>query len=363
LTVSYAQAAGSVPQAISRAGAPDVAILSLPDDRSAMGELAAAGTIKPIGFAAPLLDSSYAFSWKQLGSTNGRLYGLVFKATNGSAFWYDQQLLRNAGISAPTNWGTFIAAADRLTTLGVKPFAVSGAAERGLVDLFENTYLAQFGNRRYDELAQHRLGWTDPSVRNALATMRGIFANPDRIAGGSAALREPYPTAVMRVFGSPAQASMVLGGSAALPILRSAKAARPLTQFGVLPFPQFGKSPPRVIGEADAVVMVKDSPAARDLIRYLGTPEAAQIWAKRGGFLSPNRKLDLLSYSSEIRPLAAALAGANTFRLSLTAQQPARFKVLITQLLPEYVSAPARVGEITGRLDAAAASGVETTRR
>ena len=42
--------------------------------------------------------------------------------------------------------------------------------------------------------------------------------------------------------------------------------------------------------------MFKDSPAARALVTYLATPEAATIWAKRGGFSSPNKNVPPSAY-------------------------------------------------------------------
>ena len=38
--------------------------------------------------------------------------------------------------------------------------------------------------------------------------------------------------------------------------------------------------------------MFKANPAAEAFIKYLTTPEASEIWAKRGGFSSPNKKVD-----------------------------------------------------------------------
>ena len=42
--------------------------------------------------------------------------------------------------------------------------------------------------------------------------------------------------------------------------------------------------------------MFKDTPAARALVTYLATPEAATIWAKQGGFSSPNKGVPASAY-------------------------------------------------------------------
>ena len=44
------------------------------------------------------------------------------------------------------------------------------------------------------------------------------------------------------------------------------------------------------------VVMFKANPAAQAFVEYLTTPEASEIWAKRGGFSSPNKKVDKAVY-------------------------------------------------------------------
>jgi ABC-type glycerol-3-phosphate transport system substrate-binding protein len=336
---------------------PDVAVLTLPADSAAMQDLAGAGALKPIGFVAPALDANYAFAWKRIGSVGGSLYGLPFKTTERSAFWYDARRFRNVGVKAPKTWQDLERVAGRLLRAGVKPFAIPGADGRALGDIFESIYLAQQGQARYERLAKHEIEWTDPSVKAALRAMRSVIVNPFLVAGGvRGALETDFQGAAMQVFGTKPRAAMVFGGSAVLPVVRSAKAVRPMSQFGVFAFPTIGKPPARVIGRTDAVAMVKDTPAARALVRYLATPDAAAIWAKRGGFLSPNRKLDLETYPAEAsRTLAAALTSASAFRLDLSEQQPAAFRVELGELLQEYLRHPSRVDRVLAALEAAAA--------
>ncbi|MDX6509296.1 MAG: alpha-glucoside transport system substrate-binding protein, partial [Gaiellaceae bacterium] len=56
------------------------------------------------------------------------------------------------------------------------------------------------------------------------------------------------------------------------------------------------------------------------------TPEAASIWAKRGGFSSPNKNVDPSVYPDAItRTTATALAKATTFRFDMSDLAPAKF--------------------------------------
>jgi ABC-type glycerol-3-phosphate transport system substrate-binding protein len=362
VTVTYTAAPDGVASAVSAAAASssgtkhDVAVLSLPAELEQLQTLARAGTLKPIEFAVPAVRANYSASWKRLGSLDGKLFALPVKATNRSAFWFDQRLFRNGGLAAPTSWRALLRVSDALTGKGLKPFAVSGANAIALPGLFQNIYLMLQGNKRYDMLMRGAIPWTDATVRDSLRAMRGSLVPPSRIAGGLDSLESPFKGAVQNVFGSPVKGAMVIGGSDVIPVLQSAKAVRPLTQFGVFPFPTTdGKGAPRVIGDAQMAVMLEDTPASRAFVNYLATPQAAEIWAKRDiAFLSPHRKVDLRSYAPAVRPLATALARATVFRFGIADAATPEFKATLNRLLAEYVRSPGRLSQITAQLQAAA---------
>jgi ABC-type glycerol-3-phosphate transport system substrate-binding protein len=364
VTITYTAAPDGVASAIGAAAATssglkhDVAVLSLPAELEQLQALARAGTLKPIEFAVPAVRSSFASSWKRIGSVDGKLLALPIKATNRSAFWFDQRLFRNQGLAAPTSWKALLRVSDALSAKSLAPFAVGGTSAVALPGLFQNVYLMLQGNKRYDQLMRGTIPWTDATVRDSLRIMRGSLVQPNRIAGGLDSLKSPFTSAVQKVFGSPVQGAMVIGGSDVIPVLQSAKAVRPVTQFGVFPFPTTdGKGPPRVIGDAQVAVMLDDTPATRAFVSYLATPQAATIWAKRDiAFLSPNRSVDLRSYPAVVRPLAAALTRATVFRFGIADTAGPAFKASLNRLLAEYVRNPARASQITAQLQAAAKS-------
>jgi ABC-type glycerol-3-phosphate transport system substrate-binding protein len=353
--VTYTAATGDVAAQLSRTSgavtAPDVAVLPLPQDTDQMAAMARSGAIKPIEFVSKTVNADYAYSWKALGSVDGKLTGLIFKATNRSAFWYDVNAFKRLGLTAPTTWKQFQNVVATIKAHGLSPFAISGGSEVALPNLFQNVYLAFEGNHRYDDLAAGRLSWYDSSVTGSLGVLRGTFA--DAIFGGPAALGKSYAQSIRDVFGSPMGAYMVPGGSAVMPVVAASNAVRPLSQFGVFAFPRLNpKAAPRVIGDADAVVMAKDSEAARALVSYLATPDAAAIWAKRSGdFLSPNRMVGASSYAiPQMGQLAAALTSANTFRLSIADMKAAPFKEKMNLELRRYFQRTDTVGDVVSRL-------------
>lgn len=354
VTVTYRPAAGDVAAALPASGA-DLAVLPLPADREAMAALSRNGTLKPLGFAAPAVAANYAYSWKLLGSVDGKLTGLFFKATDRSAFWYDLAAFKNLGLEAPTTWAGLRRVVTKIRQAGLAPFAVSGSDAVALPNLFQNVYLTFQGNRAYDALSSGALSWHDPSVYGSLGVLDRMFRT--NLAGGTGSFSKPYLQAVKDVFGSPMKAYMVPGGSAVLPVLASSNAVRPLSQFGVFPFPQLtASSAPKAIGDADAVVLAKDSPQARALVEYLATPQAAEIWAGRGGdFLSPNENVPASAYSvPQLATLAHAVASANTFRFPLADLKPAPFRLTLDRQLERYLTTPSVAGDVVAHIAIAA---------
>jgi alpha-glucoside transport system substrate-binding protein len=208
VTVTYTAATGDVAAQLARtagsSSAPDVAVLSLPQDRDQMTTLARSGAIQPIEFASKGVNADYAYSWKALGTVDGKLTGLFFKATNRSAFWYDAGAFKRLGLSTPTTWRQLQNVVARIKAHGLSPFAIGGSSEVALPNLFQNVYLAFQGNQRYDALAAGRLSWHDSSVTGSLTALRRAFAGS--ILGGPGALGKSYAQAVKDVFGSPMRA-------------------------------------------------------------------------------------------------------------------------------------------------------------
>ena len=49
---------------------------------------------------ATAVDENYAPIWRELGSVDGTLYGVWFKAANKSLVWYNARVLEDAGVRA-----------------------------------------------------------------------------------------------------------------------------------------------------------------------------------------------------------------------------------------------------------------------
>jgi alpha-glucoside transport system substrate-binding protein len=360
--VKYTSAGDQLPTVLSTAvqggNPPDVAILPQP---GLVKDFVAKGALKPIPFVTPLLKSNFAPVWAQLGKVNGKQYGLIFKGANKSTVWYNVAAFKNAGVKPPATWPALIKAAKTLRASGTKAYSIGGADGWTLTDLFENIYLRQAGPTKYDQLSTHKIKWTDPSVKAALKTMGQILGDTGNVAGGTAgALQTDFPTSVSQVFTSPSKAAMVFEGDFVAGVITSSTKAAPGTGFNVFAFPSIGKSGVAVVGGGDTAVMFKENAGSRALLQFLASPSAATVWAKRGGFSSPNKRVPASVYPDAItRATATALARAKTFRFDMSDLQPASFGGTVGQgefkIFQDFLKSPKNVNGIASALEKAAA--------
>jgi alpha-glucoside transport system substrate-binding protein len=339
---------------------PDIAALPQP---GFMTEFAQRGALKPIDFAEDAIKEGFSQSWLDLGTVDGKLYGLFFKGANKSTIWYNVPVFEDAGVEPAENWDDFLAAGDTIASSGVPPYSIGGADGWTLTDLFENIYLRQAGPEKYDQLTKHEIPWTDPSVTDALTEM-GKLLQSDKIAGGTSnALQTDFPTSVTQVFADPPKAAQVLEGDFVGTNIATETKAQPTTDYNVYAFPEINDSGPVVMGGGDVMVMFKDNPAARALIEYLATPEAAEIWVEKGGFSSPNKNVDTSLYPDEfLKKTATDLANAEVFRFDMSDLMPGAFgsDALFT-LLQDFLKNPDDVPGIQKKLEAAAASAFKSS--
>jgi alpha-glucoside transport system substrate-binding protein len=105
--------------------------------------------------------------------------------------------------------------------------------------------------------------------------------------------------------------------------------------------------------------MFKDNPASQAIIKCLATPEAAAIWAKKGGFSSPNKNVPASAYSDVLnRATAIQLSHAKIFRFDMSDLAPSAFGGTVGQgefkLFQDFLKNPSNVDGIASELETAA---------
>jgi alpha-glucoside transport system substrate-binding protein len=302
---------------------PDVAILPQPGlvqqyaDQDALKALTADVTKE--------IDANYTPYWKELGSADGQVYGVLIKAAHKSLVWYRSQAFEEAGVQPPTTWDELIKAGQTIADSGTPPFSFCGASGWTLTDLFENVYLSTAGPEKYDQLSKHEIPWTDASVATALERIADIVGKKEFLAeGNSGALQTDFPTCVTKVYGQDEAAMVIEADFVAVTAVESgAKVGEEAKYF---PFPKVGDTAPVVLG-GDVAVAMKDSPGAMALLQFLASKEGGEVWAKLPGYLSPNKNVSPDNYPD---PLTKALgqtiiSAGDTVRYDMSDLAPSAF--------------------------------------
>jgi hypothetical protein len=308
------------------------------------------------------MNANFAPVWSQLATFNGHLYGVLFKASNKSTYWYNVPAFKQAGVTAPKTWTKLLAAAKTIKASGTPAYSIGAADGWTLTDMFENIYLRTAGPAKYAALTAHKIKWTDPSVILALKDMAKVIGDTSNIAGGtSGALQTNFNSSVTNAFATPPKAAIVFEADFVAGVILSSTKAKPNTGFNVAPFPSIKTASDGVEVAGDTLVTFRDTPAIRAFVKFLTTPAAAQAWAKLGGFATGNNKLNPSVYPDPItRETAVPISKAKTVVFDMSDQQPSAFGGTTGQgewgIFQNFVKKPSNVNGIAAALEKAAAA-------
>lgn len=319
IAVQYETARDFLPVIRTRLAAgnpPMVAIIPRP---GVMVDLAKEGSIIPLadlGIGTP--ESNYSQAWLDLGTAEGKIYGIAVKANSKSTIWYKPASFDALGVEPPTDWDGLISIADKYVAAGKIPFAVGGKDSWTLTDWFENIYSRTAGPDKYSELFGGTLPFTDQTVKDALTQMTDVVANERYVAGGrQGVLGTAFVDGIARVFGTGADAEMYyeggfVGGIAIGDVNPALKAVEDIAFFT---FPQIDPAQGTpLIGGGDLAVAFVDNDLVRQFMAYLADKESADVWASTGT-ISPNKNTDTTKYPNPLAvEEAKQVAGAAVFR-------------------------------------------------
>jgi ABC-type glycerol-3-phosphate transport system substrate-binding protein len=361
--VNYKPVGNNLPTVLATAVAgghpPDMADIAQP---GTVKQFATEGKLKPISYASGVISKNFAPAWKQLGTFNGKLYALVFKAANKSVVWYDVPDFKNAGVTPPKTLSQLLTDAKTIKASGVPAYSIGGADGWTLTDMFENIYLRTFGAAKYDQLAAHKIKWTDKSVTTALKTMAKIIGDTSNINGGtSGALQYGFNDSVTNAFGSPSKAAMVFEADFVGGVITSSTKSKPKTGFNTFPWPSITPGPDAGAVEiaGDLFVTFRDNPAIEAFVKYLATARAAKVWAHEGGFGTGNHNVPASIYPDPItKATEAPILSAKSVVFDMSDSQPPAFGATTGQgewgIFQKFLRSPSNVSGIQKQLESAA---------
>ena len=365
VTIKYKPVGNNVPTVLATAIAgghpPDMADIAQP---GLVKQLAQQGKLKPITYAKSTIAANFAPVWQQLGTVDGTLYALVFKAANKSLLWYNVPAFQQAGVTAPKTWDNLLKDAQTLKQSGTPAYSIGGADGWTLTDLFENIYLRTYGQQKYQQLSAHQIKWTDPSVTNALTMMGKILGDTGNLAGGtSGAIQNGFNDSVTNAFSTPPKGAMVFEGDFVAGVILSSTKSKPNTGFNATPFPAVKPGPNANAVEigGDLFVTFRDTPAIEAFVKFLATGPAAEAWARLGGFGTGNKNVPASIYPDAItRATEAPIGKATAVVFDMSDEQPSSFGSTTGQgewgIFQDFLRTPSDVNGIAQKLEKAAAA-------
>ena len=201
-------------------------------------------------------------------------------------------------------------------------------------------------------------------MTKSLQDMAQVVGDTGNIYGGvSGALQTDYPTCVDYAFATPPKAAINFQGDfVSLEILQATK-SKAQKDFNVVPFPTVTAGPNAKAVETggDLIITFRDTPAIEAFTKYLATPQAAEIWAKLGGFGTGNKHVPKSVYPDPITAATEApLAGATSVAFDMSDNQPASFGATTGQgewgIFQKFLQHPTDVSSIQQQLESSASN-------
>jgi alpha-glucoside transport system substrate-binding protein len=327
---------------------PDAAGLPGPGQ---MAEFARAGALKPLDGVLDMAtyNAEVVPAVSELGIVDGQTYGVFIKNAVKGPIWFNKanftgtppatfDELQQVPVNAPTmRW-----------CVGLEAEAASGWPG---TDWIEDIILRQSGPEVYDAWVRGEQKWSSPEIKQAWESFGDVL---DNAFGGPQAIVADGPTGDFRTAGNALftdppgclfhhqanfiTANFVEGGASADEF-----------DFFLMPDinPQYAGS---ITGGGDLFGLFSDKPEAQDLIKYLVTAEAQQIWVDIGGAISANTKVT--KYPDEITGrLAQNLLEAKTFRFDGSDLMPEAMNNAFWSAILEFALDQSKLDSILANLD------------
>ncbi len=286
------------------------------------------------GFLTPLADGTadwvrdnYAAgqSWVDLGTYAGpdgkdSLYGFFYKVDVKSLVWYVPENFEDAGYEIPQTMEELKALTDQIVADGGTPWCIGlgsgGATGWPATDWVEDMMLRTQPPSVYDQWVKNEVKFDDPRVIAAIDEFGWFARNDAYVAGGAGAVASTdFRDSPKGLFSSPPQCYMHRQASFIPAFFPEGTAVGEDADFFYFPAyadKDLGKP---VLGAGTVWAITNDSQGAQDLIKFLETPKAHEIWMARKGFLTPHKGVNPDAFGDPtLKKMNEILLNATTFR-------------------------------------------------
>jgi alpha-glucoside transport system substrate-binding protein len=347
---------------VAAGNAPDLAAAPSP---ALLTQFAQQGKVKALNDAVDMnaLAATTSSGWIKLGEplSDGKLYQIFSWAAVKGLVWYDPKNFSSKGYSVPKTWQDLLTLQDSIKASGTPPWCIavaSGGAADGwpASDWLKEIVLSQAGGDVYDKWVAGKQTWTSPEIKGAFQTFGTILGpNDANVYGGkNTILATQFGDVGTPMFANPPKCYMLNQASFITTFFTSAvPSLQAGTDFTFFPLPDINTSFSGAhVVAGDSWSMFNDTPQARQLIKYLTTAPAQDIWVKRGGKLAVNKQVSLDDYPDPLSKLSAQiLVNTQIAKYDATDNMPTDMRNAAWKGLLKFISNQGNLDSILADLD------------
>lgn len=176
----------------------------------------------------------------------------------------------------------------------------------------------------YDQWVSNEMPFDDPRVVAAIEEFGAFARNDEYVAGGAGAVASTdFRDSPKGLFAAPPQCYMHRQASFIPAFFPEGTEIGADADFFYFPAYEGKDLGAPVLGAGTLWAITNENQAAHDLIEYLQTPVAHEIWMANGGFLTPHKGVDLSKFSTEAAAnMNQILLDATTFRFDASDLMP-----------------------------------------
>ena len=293
---------------------PMVAIIPRPGIVQDLANEGALISLEDLGLDPDTINENYSEAWTNLTTVDGTVYGVVAKANSKSVVWYRPD---DDAVQPVETWEELKSLTQELSSDAMKPWALGAKDSWTLTDWFENIYARTAGPDKYNELFSGELDFTDPTVKTALEELTGLL-NDQTVTGGiDGALGTGFVDGIGQVYSASPKAHLYMEGGfvGGITIADVNPNVKPGETIDFFPFPTIAEehgSP--LVGGGDITAAFVNNEDVAQLIEYLASPEAGEVWVSTGAIVSPNKGVGADAYPNElVKKEAEQVTGAEVF--------------------------------------------------
>ena len=305
--------------------APNIAVFPQP---GLAANMASRGFLTPLSEGlGDWIRENYAAgqSWVDLGTYadengNDQLFGFFYKVDVKSLVWYSPENFEDAGYDIPETMEELKELVDLIVDEGETPWCIGlgsgGATGWPATDWVEDLLLRTQPPEVYDQWVANEIPFSDERIVAAIDEFGYFARNDDYVAGGAGVVASTdFRDSPKGLFSSPPQCYMHRQASFIPAFFPEGTVVGEDADFFYFPAYEGKDLGKPVLGAGTLWAITNENQAAHDLIAFLQTPEAHEIWMGLKGFLTPHKGVDSSKFSDPtLAKMNEILLGATTFR-------------------------------------------------